>query len=46
MKIIQNLTNGNQVTQRNAFIVIAVVIILTVAILNHFGVISLVALNN
>ncbi len=45
MKTLTNIQNGNTVTQRNAFLVIAVVIVIALAALNHFGVIDLSILN-
>jgi hypothetical protein len=45
MKTLTNLQNGNKVTQRNAFLVIAAIIVIAAVTLNHFGVINLSALN-
>lgn len=40
-----NLTQGNSVTQRNAFVVILVIMIVAVMVLNHCHVIDLSAIN-
>jgi hypothetical protein len=44
--IINNIQNGNTVTQRNLFLIISLAIIVMVGGLDHFGIISLTALNN
>jgi hypothetical protein len=45
MKTLTNLQNGNPVTMRNAFLVIAAIIVIAAVTLNHFGLINLSALN-
>lgn len=40
-----NLQNGNSVTQRNLFLIIAAILVIAAFTLNHFGIINLSALN-
>jgi len=42
---LNNLQKGNPVTQRNAFLIIAAILVIAAVTLNHFGLINLSALN-
>lgn len=46
MKTLNNLQNGNAKIQGRAFLVIALIIIVVVGVLNHYGIISLNELKN
>lgn len=46
MNTLNNLKNGNRVTQRNAFLLIFAVIVIAGVILAHFHVINFSQLNN
>jgi len=45
-KLLFKLQNGDKITQRNAFILLALLISIAVAVLNHDGIIDLSALKD